>query len=338
MSAEQVLHTSTTPTGHQRTLAVAVRDALVFTEKYTGDGSGWMGRFTSFRAEARLDADPGPLVAAVADLAARGKLDLPPMAARERVADLLAAAGLLVRRDSTVPWVHLSRHATLTVAPDGRPPAITFAEYGGDDGRRHVVTEYDDIDRLTGHLAAAHPASIVDIAAGDRIGRFIAAFTAFADASGTHAGPVAALYEELGLEFEERFERRYRLLHTNRADTDCLFSLTLLVSSIENRISFSEFYDYGARPGDPGREYGYSVVTPYDSLEPLTADLEARLGRTPDGAPAQDRLAACFADLVARGALGDGRPIESNRDAVTELLTAAGVPAKPDFWVWFDSD
>jgi hypothetical protein len=340
MSAERVLHTSTLPDGRLRTLAITVRGdpgRLTFAEKYTGDGPGWMGRFTSFRVEARLDGDPAPLVEAVAGLAERGKLDLAPMGARERVADLLAAAGLLVRRDSTVPWVHLARHATLAIAPDGRPPAITFAEYGGEDGRRHVIAEYDSLDRIAGHLAGAHPESIADIPAADRIGRFVAAFTAFARTFDARAEPVAELYAALGVEAEERSERRYQLLHTNRAGTGCLFTLTLLVSSIEDKISFTEFYDYGAQPGDAGREYGYSAVTPYDSLQPLTAHLQARLGLEDDGAPA-DRLAACFSELIAVGALGDGRAIETNRNTVGELVAAAGVPFRPDYWVWFNSD
>ncbi|WP_433089340.1 hypothetical protein ACQP1P_23100 [Dactylosporangium sp. CA-052675] len=69
MSAEQVLHVSTMPTGHRRTLAVTVGRTLTFWEKYTGDGSGWMGRITSLRAQARLD---GPLGARTPDAGRRG--------------------------------------------------------------------------------------------------------------------------------------------------------------------------------------------------------------------------------------------------------------------------
>ncbi|WP_432971578.1 hypothetical protein [Dactylosporangium sp. CA-233914] len=340
MSGERVLHTSAMPTGHRRSVVVTVGGEparLTFAEKYTGDGIGWMGRFTSFRVEARLDGDPEPLVAAVADLAERGKLDLPPMGARERVADLLAAAGLLVRRASTVPWAHLTRSVTLAVEPDGRPPAITFSQHGGQEGRRQVVMEYDALDRIAEHLSGRYPQSSVDIAAGDRIGRFLAGFTAFAGDGGASVEAVSGLCAGLGVETQERFERRYPLLHTRRENTDCLFSLTLLVSSIENKISFTEFYDYGARPGDAGREYVYSAVTPYDSLEALLAHLEGSLGLAHDGLGA-DRLAACFRELVARGALGDGRGIEANRDIVAGWFVEAGVPYKPDVWVWFNSD
>ncbi|GAA3454111.1 hypothetical protein [Dactylosporangium matsuzakiense] len=323
MNGEQVLHTSTTATGHTRTLAVTVSGEpakLRFTEKYTGDGSGWLGRFTAFHVEARLDAaDPGPLVAAVRD--ATVAAPLPPGKARDRVAGLLAATGLLIRRSSSIPWVHLGRQATLAITPDGNPPAITFARYG--EQKVHVVTGYDNLDRLTEHLTGARALSTQD-----RIGRFIAAFEPI-----TTREQVLALYEALGLEFEERSERRYPLLHANRANTDCIFTLTLLVSSIDDRIAFTEFYDYGARPGDAGREYGYSAVTPYASLQPLTGYLRAHLGLDERAG-----LDACFRELVARGVLGDGRPIEANRDLVGELFSAAGVAYQPDHWVWVDSD
>ncbi|WP_433064469.1 hypothetical protein [Dactylosporangium sp. CS-033363] len=331
MGAEQVLHTSAGADGRVRTLAVSIEDGprrLVFTEKHVGDGSGWMGRFTSFRAEARLDSEPGPLVAAVAELAERGKLDLPPMGARERVADLLASAGLLVRRDSSVPWVHLAARANLVVAPDGRPPAITFAEYLAGEGKRHIVVEYDAMERITLHLAG--PSGARD----DRIGRFIAAFTAATDGRSER---VAELYRALGIEFEERFEHRYQLLSTFRANSGCAFSLTLIVSSIDDKILFREYYDYNARPGDPGREYAYSVETPFASLEALAVHLQALLGIEPEGAPA-DRLAACFQALVERGVLGDGQAIEANRNTVAQLFGAAGVPGKTDVWSWFNAE
>ncbi|MFI5908022.1 hypothetical protein [Dactylosporangium sp. NPDC051541] len=323
MSAEQVLQTSTTASGHTRTLAIAVGGEppkLKFTEKYTGEGTGWMGRFTAFHVEALLDAaDPAPLVAAVEDVARAGRL--PPGKARERVAGLLAATGLLVRRTSSIPWVHLDKDATLTIAPDGNPPAITFARYGAE--KRHVVIEYEHLDRLTEHLTGARALSTED-----RIGRFVDAFAGI-----TTLERVVELYTAAGVEFEERSEHRYPLLRTNRTSTDCLFTLTLLVSSIEDRISFTEFYDYGGRPGDAGREYGYSAVTSYSSLEPLLAYLRAHLGLDE---PAT--LDACFRELLARGVLGDGHAIEGNRDTVGELFTAAGVRYTPDHWVWFNSD
>ncbi|HTJ31837.1 MAG TPA: hypothetical protein VL738_01270 [Dactylosporangium sp.] len=337
LSHERELRSATVPTGQRRTLSVEIRDEapprLTFIEKYSGEGTGWLGRFTSFRAEAALDADPEPLVQAVAALADAGKLDLPPMGARERVADLLAAAGLIVRRQSTVPWAHLGRRATLAVSPDGRSPSVTFSQYAGDEGRFQVTTPYDGLDRIASHLATL---STVDGPAGDRLGRFFAAFEAFA-AEDVGAERVHEMFVAAGVESQRREERRYPLLKVHRENTDCIFTLSLLVSSIDDKISFSEFYDYMPRSGDSGREYGYSAVTPYDSLGPLTALLESRLGVAPDGA-LPDRLAACLREFVARGALGDGRPIEACRDQVALWYAEAGVPYRPDHWVWFNSD
>ncbi|WP_433222800.1 hypothetical protein ACQP00_24450 [Dactylosporangium sp. CS-047395] len=329
MSAEQVLHTSTGTDGRVRTLTVSIHDGpsrLVFLEKYAGDGPGWLGRYASFRAEARLDTDPGPIVAAVADLANRGRLELPPMAARDRVAELLAAAGLPVRRSSSVPWVPLAAGVHLVVTPDGRAPQIAVTVYQPGETKRHIVVEYDALERITAHLAG--PSGAKD----DRIGRFVAAFT---EATGGQIERIMGLYRALGIEFEERIEHRYQLLSTFRAGAGCTFSLTLLVSAIDDKIAFREFYDYHARAGDPGREYAYSVETPFASLEALTVHLRALLEIEPGGAPA-DRLAACFQALVERGVLGDGQGIEANRNAVAQLFGAAGVPGKTDVWAWFN--
>ncbi|GAA2371733.1 hypothetical protein GCM10010170_073490 [Dactylosporangium salmoneum] len=334
-----MLRTSTTASGHLRVLAVTQGDGRFgFAETYSartpsGQDTGWMGRFAAFRVEARDGEDPAPLIEAVADLAGRGRLDLPPMQARELVADLLVAAGVLVRRSSTVPWAHVGGRATVVLEPDGRPPAIRFTEHHGDAGRRQVEAGFEDLDRIAAYLAARHPRSVDGVGEGDRIGRFLGAFTAFAAEHEGRVEAAARLYTELGVEHEERFEWRYRLLHANRTGTGCLFSLTLLVSSIENRIAFTEFYDYEARGADAGREYGYSAVTPYDSIGRLLGHLEPRLGRAHDGPPAE-RLARCFEGLLATGVLGDGRAIETNRDAVLGLFTEAGVPGEPDFWFW----
>lgn len=347
---ERVLHTSTVPSGQQRTLSVTVRDgrdartSVMFIEKYTGTGTGWLGRFTSFRVEALIPADPdgraGRLVADVSALVDSGQLDLPPEGARDRVAELMTAAGFEPLRRTTIPWVSLPGRTTLSLHPDERPPAIKFWQHGGDGDRVQVVTAYESMDRVAEHLARRFPQSTVDLMPGDRIGRFIATFTAFLAATGEADPPadrVARLYGELGVPAERRSERRHELLRTYRDNTDCAFSLTLLVSSIDDRISFTEFYDYYARPGDSGREYGYSAITPYGSLDRLVAFLEGRLGHARQGDPA-DRLVACFRELVDRGELSAGGAIETCRNLVGGWFTEAGVPYKPDFWVWFDSD
>jgi hypothetical protein len=135
--------------------------------------------------------------------------------------------------------------------------------------------------------------------------------------------------------------RREVLLRVRRQSTDCIFKLQLLMAADDARvgIAFWENYDYLARPGDAGREYGYGTRTPYASLAALAAYFEAKVGREPvDTESLEDRLAAAMRELVDRGELGDELGLRENRDRVAAWFEEAGAPVTPDTWVWFDSD
>ncbi|WP_433166629.1 hypothetical protein [Kribbella sp. CA-247076] len=123
--------------------------------------------------------------------------------------------------------------------------------------------------------------------------------------------------------------RRETLLRVHR-ENGCIFTLTLILdpSGGDRGITFTEFYDYGPRGDDPGREYGYSVHAPYDALDVL-ADHYA-----PDAAgPAEDRLVAAL-----RTALHDGDrlTLKGNQHRVLEGFEAAGVPATTSVWSWIN--
>ncbi len=130
------------------------------------------------------------------------------------------------------------------------------------------------------------------------------------------------------------------LLHRQREQTDSMVQLRLLIDPVgKTGIAFWEDYEYYARAGDAGREYGYGVKTPYESLEALVDSLEQRSGRAPEPTEdLEDRLVASMRRLVERGDLGARLPLRENRARVAAWFTEAGVPVKPDEWVWINSD
>lgn len=129
------------------------------------------------------------------------------------------------------------------------------------------------------------------------------------------------------------------LLKVHRDSTDCIFTLTLTLDATDagKGIRFAEHYDYLPTTGDAGREYAYSVHTAYSSAEALADFFDERFGRPTDGTPS-DRLIANFAELVGRGELSDGLPLEENKDRVAGWFTEAGVPVETEKWSWFNSD
>jgi hypothetical protein len=129
------------------------------------------------------------------------------------------------------------------------------------------------------------------------------------------------------------------LLSVHREKTDCIFTLTLTLDPEDatKGLRFAEHYDYLPSKGDAGREYAYSVHTPYSSVEVLAEFFEKRLGQSTDGTPG-DRLIASFATLVALGELAGGLPLEENQLRVAGWFEEAGVPAEPEKSSWFNSD
>lgn len=167
----------------------------------------------------------------------------------------------------------------------------------------------------------------------------------------SNADRVAGWFTAAGVPYEIRRELRHVLLRTYHADTDCFFVLRM---SLHTRlatapdasapvrhtvVSFSEFYNYLPRRGDPGRDYGYSSSIPEAPTDRLVEFFERHLGlpATTDN-QGDARIIACFDELVHRGVLADGLRPEANRNRVAEILAATGLPVKTDHWHWFNSD
>jgi hypothetical protein len=166
-----------------------------------------------------------------------------------------------------------------------------------------------------------------------------------------NAERVATWYAEAGQPYEIRRERTYRLLRVYRRGTDCNFTLSLSLNTRTaygsggsapvqfTAATFREYYDYLPQGGDAGREYGYSAAIPELPAVELAERFEDRLGVPPPAdAHLDERLVACFAELVARGELADGLPIEANRDRIAELVTAIGLPVRTDSSHWINSE
>jgi hypothetical protein len=134
-------------------------------------------------------------------------------------------------------------------------------------------------------------------------------------------------------------ERSETLVEVRRTRNDCVFGLRLTLDPArgERGIAFAESYDYLPMPGDPGREYIYSVYTAYDEIGRLITFFEQRLGQTFAG-EAADRLIGCFHALMAAGDLGDQLGLQENHRRVTAWFRSAGVPAETETWSWINSE
>ncbi len=127
----------------------------------------------------------------------------------------------------------------------------------------------------------------------------------------------------------EGFARTEEILKLYRPGTDCLFELVLTMdgfASGDRGIVFCEKYKYLPRTGDAGREYSYSVMTPYASLPVRVAALET----SPGEGDLEERLTQCFKHLVQTGELAGDLDLQVARDRVAARFVQAGVPAITD--------
>ncbi|MEV6492082.1 hypothetical protein AB0M20_26205, partial [Actinoplanes sp. NPDC051633] len=165
---------------------------------------------------------------------------------------------------------------------------------------------------------------------------------------GVAAGPesaeaVARLFAEAGAPYVLSAERKHTLLSTYREATGCDFSLSLTVE-IQRRpgdavlvgLLFTEYYDYSARPGDSGREYGYSARLEPSPVDLVLSGLERRLGWTPAPGEPDERVVACFRAMLDNGDLSAALPLKENRDRAATVLKAVGT-VKTDSSVWVNS-
>jgi hypothetical protein len=133
------------------------------------------------------------------------------------------------------------------------------------------------------------------------------------------------------------YARTERLLRVHRTTTDCIYELAITMDSAARDgagVSFSESYEYLPRAGDAGREYNYTVKTPYASMAALVAYFEA----APGEGDLEERLTRCFKDLVARGELTGTLGLREARDRVAAWFERAGVSATPGDSHWINSD
>lgn len=71
-----------------------------------------------------------------------------------------------------------------------------------------------------------------------------------------------------------------------RRAADCVYTLSFDLSE-SAVVRFVEYYEYLPRPGDPGREYAYSVVIPMTEVDALTACLRRIVAGAPGGPPGE---------------------------------------------------
>lgn len=281
---------------------------------------------------------PDELITAYRTQVEQGEFE--PRAARDLVAAWLDEAGVKCSRGGRNRVVPLPVPGLqLTIGSDG---SVDFrASSDAEPGMFYLETERDSVAPLVELLSRRVP--VGDGLPDDRL---IAAFAGLAIAGQLDGRPMtvrdrlASWYDEAGVPYTCRaFGRRrdVELVSVHRDRTDCIFTLTVSLDpdGEHEGIGLGEKYDYLARGDDAGREYAYTTYAPYSSLERLVGYFEKADAREGD---LEDRLIACFADLVARRQLGDHLPIEVNHDRAADWFEAAGVTAKKSTWSWFNSD
>jgi hypothetical protein len=284
------------------------------------------------------DAEDG-LVACVTALLDRGELpdDRPPGALRDQAVAWLRDAGVEYRLTTIPAMANLlstgERQLELSFDVEQFSPMITFVEQGRTLIYDAVQTPYSSLDALLAHV---DPDAAL---AGTGEERLLAHFRSLVARGelGTEIPPgdnrarVAALFAAAGVPSDAGFqESSHTLLVVRRPESKSWFALTLVFTF--ETVSLKESYEYMSEPGDPGREYIYSVRAPSASIGTLVAHLETRLGRAGDG-DGRQRLIDCLAEAVRRGDLAAGLAPEENCRRVAAWCAEAGVGTEADFFV-----
>jgi hypothetical protein len=305
------------------------------------------------------DAPEDRLIRSFAELVARGTLNpvAGPGLLRELVETWCRAAGVepsrrgFDRRETVIESpTHGDQLVRVSFSINAYSKQLGFEEGYGTaqshwrDALYQLQFPYSSMDRLLPWLEARVGDPVDErLSDDDRLAACWHALARRGDLSPGRAmevrDRVADWLSEAGVEFKRYGTARTAwsetLLSVHRADRGCIFTLTLVLDpeAGDKGITFTEFYDYGPRGDDPGREYGYSVHALYDALGVL-ADAYAP---GTDGTPAE-RLAGAFKAMVQAGVLGDDMPLKANRQRVSQGFAAAGVSATTSSWSWFNSD
>ncbi|WP_328992829.1 hypothetical protein OG394_01085 [Kribbella sp. NBC_01245] len=318
---------------------------IVFNESYerAGEPLGYGHNVATTRIEIAALFDgrmpqPDEVAAAYRKLVEQGEFE--PRGARDRVAAWLEEAGVKCSRSGVNRVVPLPVDGLQVTIGSDR--SVDFrASSDAEPGMFYLETERDSVAPLVECLSRRVP--VGDGLLDDRL---IAAFVGLANGGQLDGRPMtvrdrlASWYDEAGVPYTCRAFGRRRdvgLVSVHRDRTNCIFTLTVSLDpdGEHEGIGLGEKYDYLATRNDAGREYAYTTYAPYSSLERLVGYFEKDDVREGE---LEERLIACFADLVARGELGEQLPIEANHERAAAWFAAAGVPAKKSTWSWINSD
>ncbi len=289
------------------------------------------------------------------ELVARGELEahLPPGGNRDRLIAWCADVSVVARGDGQPRKHQILRAGDMVLElvfwTDWRPPVLWFTEayrarderWGGTEYRVTVSIEELPVlvDRSEQRLGLSPGPGCVD-------DRLITCFNAMAAQGHLHGRAarqgnrerVAAWITDAGVTATvEGFARTEEILKLYRPGSDCLFELVLTMDASapgDHGIEFREKYEYLPQTGDAGREYSYSVTTPYTSLPALIAQLET----SPGEGELEERLTRCFKHLLQTGELSGDLDLQVARDRVAARFVQAGVPAITDSSSWINSE
>lgn len=318
-------------------------DAVPILDEYLEKWLGWSPA-----------GDPAErLVHCLEELITRGDLRTSDgrSALREQVFAWCEEAGLSPKRGGVNRREVVLNHGSLTieVTVDSTSRKVIFQECHGPIDQRaglyQIHWPQSSIAAVTDLLenrAGAQPA------AEDWQERLIGAFRAVAARGQLAPGEqpmeirdrLAGWLAEAGIPFQSYgSEWQTTLLRVHRQRNDCIFTLRVTLDPERGTegIRFTEFYDYLPLADDPGREYGYTVHAPYESLLTLVAFFDRYLDRSRPGSP-QSRLIDDLSALIERGELGDDLPLRENHLRVARWFEAAGVPADTETWTWVNSE
>ena len=324
-----------------------------YTVWFMADGVPALDEYLERRLDWSPAGDPAErLVHCLEELISRGELNRQGgrSALREQVFAWCEEAGLAPKRSGVSRReVVLARGMlTVEVTVDSTSRQVIFQECHGPVDQRsglyQIHLAHTSIDALIALLEtkSGQPSE----GDGDSQNRLFAAFKAVSHELAPGDQPmqirdrVAGWLAEAGIPFQSYgSEWQTTLLRVHRQRNDCVFSLRVTLDPERGTegIRFTEFYDYLPLADDPGREYGYTVHAPYESLATLVDFLDDYLGRSGTGSP-QARLIDSFGALISRGELGDDLPLRENHLQVARWFEAAGVPADTETWSWINSD
>jgi hypothetical protein len=133
---------------------------------------------------------------------------------------------------------------------------------------------------------------------------------------------------------------RHELCREFRPDIGCEFVLLLTFDAgpDETEISFTELYEYPARPDNAGREYAYSILVAGRDIDRLVKVVTGRCDRPAGAEDSRAVLLESFRDLVENRLFGAHLERQDNVGTLGYWLDGAAIAHREDRWAWMDSD